>query len=81
MKDKNKQSDYDSMNLEELTDEANSIIQYLENLENIGNEIEKYQRLLKLNNLIQKKFQTTVKNINLNTKKRIIDVFSTKNVK
>ena len=37
MKDKNKQRDYQSMSLEELTIEANTIINYLENHENIEN--------------------------------------------
>ena len=40
MKDKNKQSDYEQMNLEELISEANSIIDYLENHANIENEKE-----------------------------------------
>ena len=34
MKDKNKQSDYQSISLEELTNEANKLINYLENHEN-----------------------------------------------
>ena len=71
MKDKNKQSDYESLNLEELTVEAKNILDYLENHENIDNENEKYQNLLKLNNLIEKKFKNNVKNINLKTKEKI----------
>ena len=81
MKVKNKQSDYDSMSLEELTNEANLIIDYLENQENIDNEIETYQNLLKLNNLIEKKFQKNVKNINLRAKEKITQIFSKKYAK
>mgnify|MGYP001354598207 CR=1 FL=1 len=79
MKDKNKQSDYQSMSLEELTNEADKLINYLEKQENIENETETYQYLLKLNNLIEKKFHTSVKNINLKTKEKIINISSKKN--
>ncbi len=81
MKVKNIQSDYDSMSLEELTNEANLIIDYLENQENIDNEIETYQNLLKLNKLIEKKFQKNVKNINLRAKEKITQIFSKKYAK
>ncbi len=81
MKVKNIQSDYDSMSLEELTNEAHLIIDYLENQENIDNEIETYQNLLKLNNLIEKKFQKNVKNINLRAKEKITQIFSKKYAK
>lgn len=81
MKDKNKQSDYQSISLEELTNEANKLINYLENHENIENETETYQNLLKLNNLIEKKFHASVKNINLKTKERILNISSKKNAK
>ena len=79
MKDKNKQSDYQSMSLEELTNEADKLINYLEKQENIENETETYQYLLKLNNLIEKKFHTSVKNINLKTKEKILNISSKKN--
>ena len=79
MKDKNKQSDYDGMTLEELTNEANRIINFLENHENIENETESYQNLLKLNGYIEKKFSSNVKNINIRTKEKIISLSSKKN--
>ena len=50
MKDKNIQNDYENMGLEELTNEANSILEYLEKHPNIENETEVYRSLLKLNN-------------------------------
>lgn len=81
MKVKNKQSDYESMSLEELISEANSIINYLENHENIEFEKETYQILLKLNNFIEKKFKNDVKNINFKTRQKILSILSNKNAK
>ena len=81
MKEKNIQSDYDNMSLEELTKEANILIEYLENQKNIENETVNYQNLLKLNKLIEKKFQKNVKDINLKTKEEIFKLLSKKNEK
>lgn len=81
MKVKNKQSDYESMSLEELISEANSIINYLEKHENIEFEKETYQILLKLNNFIEKKFKNDVKNINFKTRQKILSILSNKNAK
>tara|TARA_B100001121_G_scaffold288003_1_gene285729 strand:+ start:356 stop:601 length:246 start_codon:yes stop_codon:yes gene_type:complete len=81
MKDKNKQSDYDSLSLEELTIEANMIIEYLENHKDLENETDTYQNLLRLNNLIEKKFQTNAKNINFKTKEKISKISFKKNAK
>ena len=81
MKDKNLQNDYNSLSLEELTFKANKMIEELENQKNLENSIEKYQDLLKLNNIIEKKFQKNVKNINENTKKNILEITSKKNAK
>ena len=71
MKDKNLQNDYNSMSLEDLTQEANKLIENLENQKNLENSIEKYQNLIKLNNIIEKKFQKNIKNINEKTKEKI----------
>ena len=57
------------------------MIEELENQKNLENSIEKYQDLLKLNNIIEKKFQKNVKNINENTKKNILEIASKKNAK
>ena len=81
MKDKNLQNDYNSLSLEELTFEANKMIEELENQKNLENSIEKYQDLLKLNNIIEKKFQKNVKNISEITKKNILEITSKKNAK
>jgi len=80
MKDKNKQIDYEKMSLEELTNEAKSIIDYLENHGNIAEQMDTYQNLIKLNNLIEKKFHSDGKNINLKTKEKILNIYSKKNV-
>ena len=81
MKDKNLPNDYDALSLEELTHEANKMISELENQKDLENSIEKYQNLLKLNNIIEKKFQKDVKNINEKTKENIIKINFKKNAK
>ena len=81
MKDKNLPNDYNSLTLEELTKEANKMIEYLESQNNLENSIENYQNLLKLNNIIEKKFQKDVKNINEKTKENISKITSKKNAK
>ena len=81
MKDKNLPNDYNSLSLEELTKEANKMINDLENQKNLENSIENYQNLLRLNNIIEKKFQKTAKNINQKTKERIVKITSKKDDK
>ena len=71
MKDKNLPNDYNSLSLEELTIEANKMIEELENQKDIGNSLDKYQELIKLNNIIEKKFQKNIKDINEKTKEKI----------
>ena len=78
MKDKNLPNDYNSLSLEELTKEANKMIEDLENQKNLENSIENYQNLLKLNNIIEKKFQKDVKIINEKTKENISKITSKK---
>ena len=81
MKDKNLPNDYSSLSLEDLTKEANRIIEHLESQKNLENSIENYQNLLKLNNIIEKKFQKDVKNINKKTQENILKITSKKNAK
>ena len=81
MKDKNLPNNYSSLSLEELTKEANNIIEYLENQKDLGKSIENYQNLLKLNNIIEKKFKKDVRNINKKTKENILKITSKKNAK
>ena len=78
MKDKNLPNDYNSLSLEELTNLANKMIDDLESQKNLDNSIEKYQNLIKLNNLIEKKFQKKSKSINEKTKENITKIISKK---
>ena len=79
MKDKNLPNNYNSLSLEELTKEANNMIEDLESQKNLENSIENYQNLLKLNSIIEKKFQRNVKEISEKTKERISKISSKKN--
>ena len=71
MKDKNLPNNYNEMSLEDLTVEANNMIEELEKQKDLGNSTENYQNLLKLNSIIEKKFQKNVKEISEKTKERI----------
>ena len=81
MKDKNLPPDNNSQSLEELTKEANNIIESLEAEKDLQNSVDSYQELLKLNNIIEKKFYKTTKIINEETKKKINNIISKKNEK
>ena len=81
MKDKNLPNDYNSLSLEELTIEANKMTEELEKQKDLGNSLEKYQNLVKLNNLIEKKFQKNSKEINEKTKEKISKIILKKNAK
>jgi len=81
MKHKNLPQDNSMLSLEELTKEANNIIESLEAEKNLQNSINSYQELLKLNNIIEKKFHKTTKIINEETKKKINNITSKKNDK
>ena len=81
MKDKNLPDDNNSKSHEELTQEANNIIEELEKQEDIKNSLEDYQKLIKLNNIIEKKFQKKSKNISQNMKEKIENITKKKNAK
>ena len=81
MNEKNLPDDINSKSLNELTDLANEIIEKLENEKDLENSVNEYQNLLKLNNLIQKKFHTTNKEISEHTKAKIKNIFTQKNEK
>ena len=74
MKEKNLPLDYQHSSLEQLTEKANSIIQLLENEKNLNNSVDSYQELLKLNNLIEKKFQKNLKSISETTNNKIKEI-------
>ena len=71
MKDKNLPNDYNSFSLEELTIEANKMIEELENQKDLGNSLNKYKNLIKLNNIIEKKFKKNIKEISGKSKEKI----------
>ena len=71
MKDKNLLDEIKSKSLNELTELANNIIEKLENEKDLEATINDYQDLIKLNNLIEKKFQNTSKEISQETKSKI----------
>ena len=78
MKDKDLLLDNNSHTLEELTNQANRIIESLENEKDLENSIESYQKLLKLNNTIEKKFHKNFKNISEETKIKIKKIINKK---
>jgi|TARA_B100000767_G_scaffold249814_1_gene251627 hypothetical protein len=81
MKDKNLPPDNDTQTLEELTNDANNIIESLEREKNLQNSVDIYHELLKLNNTIEKKFHKNTKKINEETKKKIYNITAKKNEK
>ena len=81
MKDKNLPPVNNTQSLEELTKEANNIIDSLETEKDLQNSIDSYQQLLKLNNIIEKKFHKSSKIINEETKEKIDNIRLKKNEK
>ena len=81
MNEKNLPDDIISKSLNELTELANEIIQKLENEKDLENSVNQYQKLLKLNNLIEKKFHITKKEISEDTMSKIRNIVSQKNEK
>ena len=73
--------DIESKSLSELTDIVDGLIKELENKKNLEESIEDYQYLIKLNNIIEKKFQKDSKNISESTKLKIDELTSKKNEK
>ncbi len=69
MNEKNLLDDITSKSLNELTDLADKIIQNLENEINLENKSEDYANLIKINKLIEKKFQKNFKEISEKSKK------------
>ena len=69
--------DIELKSLSELTDIADRLIKELESKKNLEESIDDYQYLIKLNNLIEKKFQKDSKNISESTKLKI-EVLSSK---
>ena len=81
MNEKNLPDDIASKSLNELTDLADEITKNLENENNLENKSEDYTNLLKINRLIEKKFQKNFKEISDKTNFKIKDIKSNKNAK
>ncbi len=81
MNEKNLPDDIASKSLNELTDLADQIIKNLENENNLENTSEDYANLLKINRLIEKKFQKNFKEISDKTNFKIKVIKSNKNAK
>ena len=79
MKEKNLPDDNNLKSLEDLVKEANKITEQLEGEKNLENSLDNYQKLIKLNNIIEKRFQNKSKNISQLTKDKIIKIINSKN--
>ena len=79
MKEKNLPDDNNLNSLEELLKEVNQIIEQLEKEKDLQNSLDNYQKLIKLNNIIEKRFQNKSKNISQLTKDKIIKIINSKN--
>tara|TARA_A100000164_G_scaffold288920_1_gene262059 strand:- start:189 stop:434 length:246 start_codon:yes stop_codon:yes gene_type:complete len=81
MKVSNLPDDNISQSLEELTKDINEIIEKLEEEKDLQKSIEAYQKLIRLNNIIEKKFQKKSKQISQLTKEKIEKIIKKKNEK
>ena len=81
MNEKNLLDDITSKSLNELTDLADKIIQNLENEINLENKSEDYANLIKINKLIEKKFQKNFKEISEKSNSKIKEIKLYKNGK
>ena len=71
MKVKNLPDDIKNKSLNELTDLANNIIEKLEDKNTLEGSVEEYQKLIKLNLLIEKEFQKASKELPQSTREKI----------
>ena len=71
MKDKNLLDDIKDKSLNELTKLVDYLVEKLEKEKNLDDTITEYQKLVSINNLIQKKFQQASKDISEETNNKI----------
>ena len=81
MNEKNLLDDITSKSLNELKDLADKIIKNLENEKNLENKSEEYLNLIKINKLIEKKFQKNFKEILEKSNSKIKEIKSKKDGK
>ena len=80
MKDKNLPDDIKAKSLDELREILNSLLTKIETSTNLENSADDYHKLIKVNNLIEKKFQSLSKEISNNSKSKIDEIIK-KNAK
>ena len=80
MKDKNLPDDIKAKSLDELREILNNLLTKIETSTNLENYADDYQKLIKVNNLIEKKFQSLSKEISNNSKSKIDEIIK-KNAK
>ena len=80
MKDKNLPDDIKEKSLDELREILNSLLIKIETSPNLENSTDDYQKLIKVNNLIERKFQSLSKEISNNSKSKIDEIIK-KNAK
>ena len=78
MKDKNLLPDNIDSTLEELTDQANQILESLEDEKDLNNSVESYQQLLKLNNIIEKRFNQSFRSLGEEANKKVKEIIKKK---
>ena len=76
---KNFLDDIEKKSLTELTELADNLIKNLENKKDLEGSMDNYQKILKINNLIQKKFQIESKNISEKSEIKIKKIKKIKN--
>ena len=81
MNEKNLLDDITSKSLNELTDLADKIIKNLENEINLESKSEDYANLIRINKLIEKKFQKNFKEISEKSNSKIKEIKSKKDGK
>ena len=74
MKDKNLPDDIKAKSLDEIREILNSLLTKIETSPNLENSADDYQKLIKVNNLIEKKFQSVSKEISNNSKSKINEI-------
>ena len=74
-------NNYNTLSIEELINLADKMVNDLENQKDLDGSIEKYQKILKLNNIIEKKFKENVSDINEKTKENLLKIKSKINAK
>ncbi len=74
MKDKNLLDDINDKSIKELTKLVYNLVLKLEKEKNLSNSITDYKKIIEINNLIQKKFQITSKEISETTINKIKNI-------